>query len=404
MATITVPSQSLPNPGDALDPRPIRDYINNIVSFLESTNIDEANVDLTSTDGLVGKSTTQTITGAKSFVSDSGQHAIRIGAAADNDGSGVRFLGSSTTHNYLLGNQVNTSGACELLASTATGGTTFTTGTIMSWIGATTRVGVSTSAPQSVFHIEAGTKNVGSASTTRGDYALLIEHDASTSQGIAFSNASAIHAAIGGSRDGTDAGSIFVYTKPSAGSLTQSASIASDGDFIVGANASDTNLGDGGTPQKIVLWGGSGYGLLHLTTSDVSDGGTMGAITFGTTGATTAGSNEKRTAVISSNRVGVTNTTTPAGELLFLTSAGTDGVAPARRLHLDKDGNIVPGTAALATAATNGFTLMQTCPGTPSGTPTAYAGRAQQIYDTANNIIYIWNPVALAWKKTAALT
>ena len=67
MATITTPAKALPNPGDLMDAEPVRDYINNIVSFLHSTNIDEANVDLSGADGIVGKSTAQTITGVKTF-------------------------------------------------------------------------------------------------------------------------------------------------------------------------------------------------------------------------------------------------------------------------------------------------------------------------------------------------
>jgi hypothetical protein len=45
----------------------VRDWITNVISFLEGTNIDEANVDLSGTDGIVGKSTAQTITGLKTF-------------------------------------------------------------------------------------------------------------------------------------------------------------------------------------------------------------------------------------------------------------------------------------------------------------------------------------------------
>lgn len=67
MATVTRADDTLPVLGDQLDPTPLTDQINNILSFIESTNIDEANVDLTGTDGIVGKSTAQTITGLKTF-------------------------------------------------------------------------------------------------------------------------------------------------------------------------------------------------------------------------------------------------------------------------------------------------------------------------------------------------
>jgi hypothetical protein len=82
----------------------------------------------------------------------------------------------------------------------------------------------------------------------------------------------------------------------------------------------------------------------------------------------------------------------------FVVYTGTGG---ADRLTIDGSGNIVPGTAALATTAVNGFTYIQTCPGTPTGVPTAFAGRAALVYDTTNNKLYVYNG---AWKATAALT
>ena len=97
MATVTRPSTPLPDPGDEMDAEQVRDWINNILTFLESTNIDEANVDLTSTDGIMGKSTAQTMTGKKSFESTNAAAAGIVevtefgldpasGTAADNDG------------------------------------------------------------------------------------------------------------------------------------------------------------------------------------------------------------------------------------------------------------------------------------------------------------------------------
>ena len=102
MATVTRPSKSLPDPGDALDAEPIRDYITNILAFLESTNIDEGNVDLTGSDGILGKSTAQTATGLKTWGQTTAASASVIdvaifqwnpssGTTSDNQGMRLSF-------------------------------------------------------------------------------------------------------------------------------------------------------------------------------------------------------------------------------------------------------------------------------------------------------------------------
>jgi hypothetical protein len=58
-------------------------------------------------------------------------------------------------------------------------------------------------------------------------------------------------------------------------------------------------------------------------------------------------------------------------------------------------GNVIIGTAALATNVTDGFLYISTCAGTPTGTPTTFTGRVPMIYDTTNNKFYIYNS---GWK------
>ena len=47
--------------------------------------------------------------------------------------------------------------------------------------------------------------------------------------------------------------------------------------------------------------------------------------------------------------------------------------------------------AALATTATDGFEYIPTCAGTPTGVPTAYTGHVPMVFDTTNNILYIYD-------------
>ncbi len=108
MATVTRPSTALPSSGDDMLAEQVTDWINNLLAFLESTNLDEGNVDLTSTDGLMGKSTAQTVTGLKTLTSTAAaaggvRTALKVahdpasGTAAANDGIAIEFEGDDAS-------------------------------------------------------------------------------------------------------------------------------------------------------------------------------------------------------------------------------------------------------------------------------------------------------------------
>lgn len=93
------------------------------------------------------------------------------------------------------------------------------------------------------------------------------------------------------------------------------------------------------------------------------------------------------------------------GSQLFATApaggSGTSQNALVRVLELSGNGNVVVGSAAISTSATDGFLYLDSCAGTPSGVPTTYTGRVAVVYDTTNNKLAVYNG---AWKQTAALT
>lgn len=67
------------------------------------------------------------------------------------------------------------------------------------------------------------------------------------------------------------------------------------------------------------------------------------------------------------------------------------------RMTVGDNGNIVIGGAALATTATSGFPWIPSCPGTPTGAPTApYTNAAAMVVDTSNNRLYVL--VGGTWK------
>ena len=69
MATVTRPGTPLPDPTDDMLAEQVRDWMNNVLAFLEGQNIDQNNVDTSSTDGIMALGVTQTSTGKKSFAS-----------------------------------------------------------------------------------------------------------------------------------------------------------------------------------------------------------------------------------------------------------------------------------------------------------------------------------------------
>lgn len=60
--------------------------------------------------------------------------------------------------------------------------------------------------------------------------------------------------------------------------------------------------------------------------------------------------------------------------------------------------SVILNNAAVATSATDGFLYIASCAGTPTGTPTAFTGRVAMVYDTTNNVFYVYNG---GWKGVA---
>ncbi len=72
-------------------------------------------------------------------------------------------------------------------------------------------------------------------------------------------------------------------------------------------------------------------------------------------------------------------------------TAQDGGVTLTLRQSWDARGNVVIGSAAIATNATDGFLYVPGCAGTPTGTPTTYAGRVPVVVDTTNHKLYFYS-------------
>lgn len=75
---------------------------------------------------------------------------------------------------------------------------------------------------------------------------------------------------------------------------------------------------------------------------------------------------------------------------------GHAGQAP--KLLVDNNDNVVLGSSAVSTSATDGFTYITTTTGQPLGTPTSFAGRQPMVIDTTNGVMYFYTGVT--WKAT----
>lgn len=60
-------------------------------------------------------------------------------------------------------------------------------------------------------------------------------------------------------------------------------------------------------------------------------------------------------------------------------------------MSMDKGGNVIVGTAALTTTATDGRLYIPTSAGAPTGIPSAYSGRVPLHFDTTNNKLWVYD-------------
>lgn len=119
------------------------------------------------------------------------------------------------------------------------------------------------------------------------------------------------------------------------------------------------------------------------TNNIVLDNDTIGSIVFRSADGTTY----TESARISGYVNGSPAAGAVPGGLIFSTTPISSGSA-VTRARIDSKGNVVISEAALTTTATDGFLYIPTCPGAPTGTPTAYAGRSAIVVDSTNSRLY----------------
>jgi len=85
-------------------------------------------------------------------------------------------------------------------------------------------------------------------------------------------------------------------------------------------------------------------------------------------------------------------TSTAQGTRVGIRTTPVGTISALERLQVTSQGSILLAVqGALATNATDGFTYIPTCAGTPTGVPTTQTGQVAMIYDTTNHKFYIYD-------------
>jgi hypothetical protein len=165
------------------------------------------------------------------------------------------------------------------------------------------------------------------------------------------------------------------FTAPSgtagnAISFTQAMTLDASGNLLVGTTSSAGGKLEVVAPGLVALLGSN-------TTQNAFTGWKYNATTLGYVG-NGAG------VVTSGGSTDFAIGSTGSRALLF-------GTNDTERARIPAAGGMVVGTAALATAATDGFLYVPTCAGTPTGTPTTQTGTAPIVIDTTNHKLYFYS-------------
>ncbi len=226
------------------------------------------------------------------------------------------------------------------------------------------------------------------------DYALSIQNNAASVWFEFLNNGGAGKGAFLGMTTGNafefynyQAGPINFYTATSASGGVKRVTLANDGKFGIGLTPSylldvNSQARIAGTSGAVGAIGATDYALSlqNNTTSAwleiLNNGGAGKGAFFGMT----------------SNNFEIYNY--QGGPINFFTNPSAS--ASTLRFSISKDGNVVVGSAAIATNATDGFLYIDSGAGPPTGTPTTFTGRVPIYYDSTNDQLYIYRG---GWKQ-----
>lgn len=156
----------------------------------------------------------------------------------------------------------------------------------------------------------------------------------------------------------------------------------------VNAFGAATTLTIGGATNRLTVASSNLLGNIYVNTADASDSGELRLAPTNGIGATRGAyirlfGNESA----ATGAVTVAAGNVSGGNINFLVGNAITKVSITNALNVVL--NAQGGT--LATTATDGFTYLPTCAGTPTGVPTAVTGAAPAVIDSTNNKLYFYS-------------
>jgi hypothetical protein len=416
---------------------------------LVNGSLDSANVDKTSSDGIMVLDTAQTRTAALTMSTAGLAFSGAISASSwTTNGlvlktAAATYTDSSTAGSGTAATGVFTSFGVPTLAATNTSVTTTDAATV--YIAGAPAAGTNQTLTNAyALWVDAGKVRFDGGGTLSGTWTDLgtvttIDINGGTIDGAVIGGASAAAGTfttlIGTNVDGivganTPAAGTFTSVGVGSGAITTTGTLGAGATTVTSLNASDgniTNVGDisldsissdAGTSINVVLGSDAGDDFL-VDTDKFCVSGDTGYVGVGT--ATPTNGLSVEVAVVSDYVAEFHNDHATAGQSYGVRiHAGTnasdsafdvvDQTNSTNYFNVRGDGKIavgggsmVIGLGAIATTATDGFLYIPSCAGTPTGTPTDYSNTSAIVHDTTNNRIYLYDHVSNAWQY-AALT